>query len=197
MRNRKELTEDELIRFFKETEMAKDLRSEAMFKLTYHLALRVSELVNLKLDSLTDEGETFSVMVKRVKNGIDKALDLSKSDTKLLRRYLKARMDVDNPYLFPSKRNPSQAVTRNGVQKSFRKYALKAGIEHWLNDKGKPELGVHSLRHSHGVHCALRGIDPLTIKRRMGHKRIESTMVYVETARDKELQQNVSNGFKV
>jgi integrase len=42
--------------------------------------------------------------------------------------------------------------------------------------------GWHVLRHSFGTHAALFGVNPWTLMRWMGHKRIDETMLYVNLA---------------
>lgn len=42
----------------------------------------------------------------------------------------------------------------------------------------------HLLRHSFGAHAALSGVNPFTLMRWMGHKRMEETLIYIEFARD-------------
>src|SRR5207249_7266235 len=55
----------------------------------------------------------------------------------------------------------------------YRIYA-RAGVP----DRG----GWHVLRHSFGTHAALFGVNPWTLMRWMGHKRIDETMLYVNLA---------------
>jgi hypothetical protein len=42
--------------------------------------------------------------------------------------------------------------------------------------------GWHVLKHSFGTHAALFGVNPWTLMRWMGHKRIDETMLYVNLA---------------
>src|ERR1700759_392167 len=42
--------------------------------------------------------------------------------------------------------------------------------------------GGQVLRHSFGTHAALLGVNPWTLMRWMGHKRIDETMLYVNLA---------------
>jgi integrase len=47
---------------------------------------------------------------------------------------------------------------------------------------GERDGGWHVLRHSFGTHAALFGVNPWTLMRWMGHKRIDETMLYVNLA---------------
>jgi integrase len=47
---------------------------------------------------------------------------------------------------------------------------------------GLPERGWHALRHSFGTHAALLGVNPWSLQRWLGHKRIDETMIYVHFA---------------
>lgn len=132
-------------------------------------------------------------MVNRVKNGKSWMYDLSKSDTKLLRRWLKERNKLDkaSEFLFIPARRGRDRLHRNTVQKLFKKYLKLSG--------NKRDLGVHCLRHSAGADMAIRGERLLDIKRRMGHSKIDSTMVYLELGipEEREKQKKISNGFSV
>jgi integrase len=47
---------------------------------------------------------------------------------------------------------------------------------------GERDGGWHVLRHSFGTHAAMFGVNPWTLMRGMGHKRIDETMLYVNLA---------------
>ena len=55
-------------------------------------------------------------------------------------------------------------------------------IRRIIRRAGLGERGWHSLRHSFGTHAALFGVNPWTLMRWMGHKRIDETMLYVNLA---------------
>jgi len=61
--------------------------------------------------------------------------------------------------------------TRNAIYRVYK----RAG----LDDR---DGGWHVLRHSFGTHAALFGVNPWTLMRWMGHKRIDETMLYVNIA---------------
>lgn len=65
----------------------------------------------------------------------------------------------DNERLFP--------VTARAVQKTFKDRAAKCGLK---------EIRVHDLRHSHVAYLINRGVAPLIIKERLGHKDIKITL---------------------
>lgn len=58
-------------------------------------------------------------------------------------------------------------VVAKTVQKTMKEHARKAELK---------EIRVHDLRHSHCAYLIHKGVQPLIIKERMGHKDIKITL---------------------
>ena len=93
--------------------------------------------------------------------------------TERLRKALLGLETIGSGYVF---NNADGTPKRDGQSKSaiYRVYA-RAGF-------GEHDGGWHVLRHSFGTHAALFGVNPWTLMRWMGHKRIDETMLYVNLA---------------
>ena len=64
-------------------------------------------------------------------------------------------------------------LTRCGLQKIVRGCMRDAGFR-------PPKIGPHLLRHTFGVQYMVNGGDAFSLQRILGHRKIETTMIYVE-----------------
>jgi|Deesub1362B_J571_1020462.scaffolds.fasta_scaffold05548_2 integrase len=188
----KYLTPEQLEKLWKV--MDKNKRDKTMFRLMYAFGLRVSELVNLKLEDILWDSQ--QIRVPRVKSGVPRVWDVPDKLFKLLKQWVREREKLDNakenPYLFITEYSgKSSPIDRNTVQWLFRHFVKKAGIGNWNT------FSVHSLRHSLGVHLASDPAVPLEyIKQRLGHKSILSTQIYMDLVGrerkeiDRKIEQN-------
>lgn len=97
----------------------------------------------------------------------------------LQRKYPNAESEFRWQYLFPASRlsaDPRSGVMRrhhvheNGLQKTVRQAAAKAGIEKRVN--------CHALRHSFATHLLENGYDIRTVQELLGHADVSTTMIY-------------------
>jgi len=102
----------------------------------------------------------------------------------LERKYPNAGKEWGWFWLFPSPRlsvDPKSLVVRRhhlyptSVQRAFKKALREAGIE-------KP-ANVHSLRHSFATHLLEAGYHIRTVQELLGHKHVQTTMIYTHLAR--------------
>jgi type 1 fimbriae regulatory protein FimB len=200
MREIKYLKEPELKDFFKQVEASGNTRDILLMKLVYHHAMRVQEVVNLRLEDFQDLGKDSELYIKGIKKGLIQSQPMVEGDIKLMRKWLKVRekyKDVAEwQQLFITARG---ALSKSQVQRVFRKHALGAGLEARLNKAKRPELGIHMLRHSAGCTFAREGASTDLIRKRMRHKNLESTQVYIdlEGKEEKERQKKANSFFKV
>lgn len=150
-------------------------RDCAMLELLYAAGLRVSELVNLKLQDVNLEAGFVRVFGKGSKERVvpiglhakDKIESyIQKSRITLLKRRA-------SPYLFVAR--AAKPITRQGFWKLLRKYATLAK----LNKKVTP----HSLRHSFASHLLEGGADLRAVQVMLGHVDIATTQIYTHVAR--------------
>jgi len=108
-----------------------------------------------------------------VKGGIGGERPLFITAEKIIRKYLKVRLDTGDT-LFTGRQGN---LKRQRVQQLFKGYAKKAGID--------PKYSVHSLRHSIATHLLDAGEGIEFIRDHLGHTNIQNTMIYAQITNNK------------
>ncbi len=158
-----------------DTDKPRGARDRAMLELSYAAGLRVSELVNLKLQDINLEAGFVRVLGKGSKERLVPiglhAKDKIESYVEKSRKSL--LKNQASPYLFVAR--AARPITRQGFWKLLRKYAMLAQI----NKKVTP----HSLRHSFASHLLEGGADLRAVQVMLGHVDIATTQIYTHVAR--------------
>jgi len=160
-----------------DTSKPKGKRDAAMLELLYATGLRVSELVNLKIQDVNLEAGFVRVLGKGSKERIVPmgAFAIKKIEAFLKEeRPLLLKTDI-SPYLFVAR--AGKPMTRQGFWKRLRQYVLKAGI--------KKNVTPHSLRHSFATHLLEGGADLRAVQVMLGHVDISTTQIYTHVARER------------
>ena len=144
------------------------LRDRTLLELLYSTGVKLHELIRLDVDDLRLEAGLVCIRGRR-----ERLLPLTDRAAALLRRYLAdARsgrlLRPDDPCLFPGR--GGTRITRVGVWKLIKKYALAAGIQKNFNPR--------TLRHAFAIHLILGGMDLSAIKLLFGYKQLEATALY-------------------
>jgi integrase/recombinase XerD len=140
-----------------------------MIDAAYNLGLRVSELVNLKIDDVHFE-ERF-VRVRKGKGGRDRIVPYGGQLDQTLRRYVEIRNRQPNaksPHLFVSVKG--KPISRGTFWWLLKRWANRAGI--------KGRVSPHQLRHSFATHLLAGGADLRGIQAALGHRDIRQTQIY-------------------
>jgi len=143
-------------------------RDRAIIELLYATGLRVSELVNLRLQDLSMEGGFLLVMGKRSKERI---VPIGSCALSAIKEYFEASKPK-GPYLFPGKKG--RRLTRQAVWKIIKKYGR------FVTSRVSP----HTIRHSFATHLLKGGADLRSLQLLLGHEDISSTQIYTHV--DKE-----------
>ena len=158
-----------------DTDKPRGARDRAMLELSYAAGLRVSELVNLKLQDINLEAGFVRVLGKGSKERLVPiglhAKDKIESYVEKSRKSL--LKNQASSYLFVAR--AARPITRQGFWKLLRKYAMLAQI----NKKVTP----HSLRHSFASHLLEGGADLRAVQVMLGHVDIATTQIYTHVAR--------------
>lgn len=156
-------------------------RNKAMIELMYATGLRVTELINLKIQDIDINMALLRTMGKGSKERIipigDYALHylelyiLNYRDSMLKKEY--------NDYLFLN--NHGKQMTRQGFFKILKKIAVENEIE--------KDFSPHTLRHSFATHLLNHGADLRSIQELLGHSDISTTQIYTHVS-NKQLKEN-------
>lgn len=149
------------------------LRHRACLTLIYSCGLRISEAVGLQVSQI--DSARMLIHVKSGKGARDRYVPLPQATLELLRRHWKTHRHPK--WVFPA---PSRGGTQepqamgslpiSSVQKVFRQSLKEIGIQ--------KDAHVHTLRHSYATHLLEAGVDIRIISEYLGHKKLESTLVY-------------------
>ena len=122
------------------------------FLLGFEAGLRVSEVVNLRLEDIDLTGK--KILIRNGKGSKDRVVPLFKSFKQRMTAYIPLRCGV------------------RSLQRSFKRASLKANL--------KPGLKFHSLRHGFATHLLEKGMPINQIQLLMGHENIKTTSVYLK-----------------
>ncbi len=155
-------------------------RNRTMLEVFYAGALRVSEMINAKLEDLKLE---VGYMLVRGKGDKERVVPLGKSAQDALREYLaqarpvllgaKGNTSKNSPLLFVAR--GGRRLTRQRVWQMVRAASAASGR------KASP----HMLRHSCATHMVENGADLRTVQTILGHADISTTQVYTHLALDR------------
>jgi len=156
-------------------------RNKAMLELLYATGLRVSELINLKLQDVDFSQDIIRTFGKGSKERIIPIGDYAKEYLeKYIYEYRGSMLKkVSSEYIFLN--NHGKQMTRQGFFKIIKKIAKEKGIN--------KELSPHTLRHSFASHLLKYGADLRTIQELLGHSDISTTQIYTHITNE-ELKQN-------
>ena len=151
------------------------LRDRAILELLFSTGLRVSELANLKIDSVNLNKEEFTV---RGKGDKPRVVFLSNQARSAIKKYLEQRRDM-SPYLFVGHDRAARAregakeerpLTPRSIQRMVGRYSKAAGLT--------KHVTPHTLRHSYATDLLMNGADIRSVQAMLGHASITTTQIY-------------------
>jgi len=153
-----------------------DYRNKAMLELMYSSGLRVSELVNLKLNDIDLDNSYVRCFGKGSKERIvpigEIALEYLNIYLTNYRDSLKKGYYTENIFL----NNHGKEMTRQGFFLIIKKIAKEKEID--------KNITPHMLRHSFATHLLNNGADLRTIQEMLGHSNISTTQIYTNVSTD-------------
>ncbi len=157
----------------------KSIRDKAMLELLYATGIKVSELIDLKINDVNLQ--IGIIHMNSTKH--ERIIPVYPAANKHLAEYCSiARpalvQNSDEEHLFTNMNG--QPMTRQGFWKIIKHYADKAGI--------KKDITPHTLRHSFAAHLLENGAQLKDIKDMLGHSDISSTQIYAQMLKSKYVQ---------
>jgi integrase/recombinase XerD len=150
-------------------------RDRAMLEMFYAGALRVSEIINVKMEDLKLE---LGYVLVRGKGDKERIVPLGKSALEALAAYMGAPRNAlagkkSSPLVFLGR--GGRKLSRQRVWQMLQEASVAAGR------KASP----HMLRHSCATHMVENGADLRTVQTILGHADISTTQVYTHLALDR------------
>ena len=154
-----------------------DYRNKAMLELLYATGLRISELINLKVNDVDFDECIVRVFGKGKKERIVPIADVA---LKYLFIYLNKYRAIIlgsslSDYMFIS--NSKKNISRQAFFKILKKEANRSGIEKIVSP--------HVLRHSFATHLLSHGANLRVIQELLGHEDISTTEIYAHLINEK------------
>jgi integrase/recombinase XerD len=145
-----------------------NLKHKAYIATIYAHGLRISELINLKVNSI-DSSRGF-VVIKQSKGKKDRLVPLNAEVLQLLRTYYKQYRPQQ--YLFEGQYGERYSET--SIRKVLQRAVKKAGI--------LKQVTPHTLRHSFATHLLEQGVDLRYIQELLGHTSSKTTEIYTHVS---------------
>jgi len=153
-----------------------DYRNKAMLELLYATGLRISELLNLKLNDIDMENCVVRCLGKGNKERI---VPIGEYVLFYLSKYLEYR-----PKLSKNKR--SEYLFLNNLGGKLSRFSFFKLIKKLLKEKNiNVDVSPHTLRHSFATHMLEYGADLRTIQELLGHSDIATTKIYTHISNNK------------
>ena len=155
-------------------------RDRAILELLYATGARVSEVADLRTDSLLDRMEVVRCVGKRDKHRL---VPLGRRSRAALVHYLEherpglSARGPGTPHLFLSRNG--RRLGRERLLRIVRLHATRAGL---------PPISPHTLRHSFATHLLENGADLRAVQDMLGHADVATTEIYTHVDR-KRLRQ--------
>jgi len=164
----------------------KRFRDLLLFVVGINAALRISDLLQLRINHFLDEQGRIKrrFWIKERKRGKRQEVVINTSIREALDEYLVVYPDIgddkDNFVFFNSKANDySQPIKRGQAWKSITSICLDVSLS--------GNFGTHSLRKTWGYHARMQGVDLALIMHKLNHESIAYTKRYLGIT-DDELQ---------
>ena len=156
------LSREEVQRLFT---VVKNLKHKALLMTAYDAGLRLSEILNLRIEDI--DSERMAIRIRQGKGKKDRYARLSPGLLGLLREY--RRVDRPETLLFPGAcRHKRYDLATPG--QILKKLCRKAGIT--------KRVSMHTLRHSFATHLLEAGTNLRVIQQLLGHANIQTTCLY-------------------
>jgi integrase/recombinase XerD len=149
-----------------------ELRDKAMIELLYATGVRVSELVNIKLNDIDFNRRVIRVIGKGSK---ERLVPFGEKAFIALNNYLALRENRITKEIFLS--NRGTGITRISFWNRVKFYLNRCGLS--------IEISPHTLRHAFATHILNRGADLRSVQMLLGHSDLSTTQIYTHIAKQR------------
>ncbi|WP_179395359.1 site-specific tyrosine recombinase XerD [Lacticaseibacillus absianus] len=153
------------------------LRDRAIFELMYATGLRVSEVVNLRLDQMH---LTLNLLQVTGKGDKERIVPISPQAVDWVQQYLgsaRPQLTRKTAPVTVFVNFHGRQLTRQGIWKNLKAYIDALGIQ--------KNVTPHTLRHSFATHLLENGADLRVVQELLGHSDISTTQIYTHLSNKK------------
>ena len=160
-----------------DTNTSSGMRDKCILELLYSSGLRISELLNIKVNQICHDKSFLKIVGK---GGKERLVPIGSSAMTTLLTYIDTyRCNIKNinniEMLFI--KETGTVISRQECWSMIQKYALASNI----NKKISP----HNLRHAFATHLLNNGADLRTVQMLLGHASLSTTQIYTHIAKDR------------
>ncbi len=153
-----------------------ELRNKLIIELFYSTGIRLSELVNIKLNDFNFSDHSLKVLGKGAK---ERVVYFGDYVTDLYNKYLEVRHKLlkghKSDYLFIN--NQGANLTHSGVTNMLKMILKKISL--------KNNISPHSLRHTFATHMLNSGADLKSVQELLGHSSLSTTSIYTHVSNER------------
>lgn len=153
----------------------RELRNAAMLEIIYGAGLRVSELINMKVQDINFDAGFVRVFGK---GSSERIVPIGSHAKQMTLEWIKTGrpqllQNITSRYLFVAR--AGKPMTRQGFWKIIKLYSLKSGI--------RRNITPHTFRHSFATHLIEGGADLRSVQTMLGHADIATTQIYTHVSK--------------
>ena len=164
---------NDLLEMINESSKGKEgLRDRLIIEMLYATGVRVSELVNIKINDIDFNNRRIIVCGKGNKERI---VYYGEYAMKVLNDYLRERENINNQYLFLN--NRGEKLTDRGVRYIIDNIMKNLSV--------KTHVTPHVLRHTFATDMLNNGCDIKVVQELLGHSSLKTTEVYTHVTNDR------------
>jgi len=165
------LKEEEVIKLIEKPDLNNyyGLRDRAMLELMYSTGMKVTEIVDLKMEDYKSKGPYILV-------GDDRVLPIGRTANDFLKKYIeenrsRLKKGKESKYIFLNK--SGKKLSRQGFWKKIKKYAKEVNI--------KKNITPQVIRNTFALHLLNNGASLQAVSQMLGHNSIQTTQQYLKS----------------
>ena len=151
------------------------IRDAFILELLYVSGIRVSELVNIKLNDIEESQRRIKILGKGNK---ERYVLYGSRCSELLKKYISVRSDFlkyPNDYLILSK--TGRKINTREIRNIINRIKTKAGVS--------ISISPHTFRHTFATHMLNEGADIRAVQELLGHENLSTTTIYTHLTNEK------------